>query len=68
MGVRDNLDRPASVRELDTKLEALRDTLVETMRDMQTELLRAFADYSGAHNIRFRKMEADLSNVNTSTS
>ncbi|MGH9584136.1 MAG: hypothetical protein ACRD4O_14505 [Bryobacteraceae bacterium] len=39
----------------------------ERTRDLQTELLRAFADYSNSANVRFRKLEADSSNIDTST-
>ncbi len=38
----------------------------ERTRDMQTELLRAFADYTHSTGIRFQKLEADTSNIDAS--
>jgi hypothetical protein len=42
--------------------------LVDKMRDMQTELLRGFAAFSDAQNIRLRKVEVDQSNLDASLS
>jgi flagellar biosynthesis/type III secretory pathway protein FliH len=39
----------------------------EFVRDAQTELLRGFEAYSIGHNVRMRKLQADLSNVDAST-
>ncbi len=44
----------------------LREYIDERSRDLQTELLRAFLDYNNSANIRFRKLEADVSNIDTS--
>lgn len=78
----ENLNRPATLadlneleRRLKTELKAeleansnaLRDALIEKMRDMQTELLRGFATIATSQEIRFRKLEADTSNINHST-
>ena len=53
--------------KLETKLSALHDYIDERTRDMQTELLRAFADYNTSALVRFRKLEADTSNIDAST-
>jgi hypothetical protein len=64
-------DRPATKKDLDnlktelstefkTDLVRVQDTLVETMRDMQTELLRAFQAWQESVIIRFRNLEAPL--------
>ena len=42
--------------------------LVETMRTMQTELLRGFAAFSEGMTIRVRKLEADQSNLDAALS
>ena len=44
------------------------DSVQEMVRDAQTELLRGFARYSESEVIRRRKVEADVSNIDTSTS
>jgi len=41
---------------IDRRFDAMEHRLVDKMRDMQTELLRAFAAASGGPGIRFRKM------------
>jgi len=62
---------PVTKAELLTVLQAatkeLKDYIDERTRDLQTELLRAFADYNNSANIRFRKLEADTSNIDAST-
>ncbi|MGA8027322.1 MAG: hypothetical protein WB992_09250 [Bryobacteraceae bacterium] len=45
--------------ELGAAFKELRDYIDERTRDMQTELLRGFADYNNSAEIRFRKPEAD---------
>ena len=42
--------------------------LVERMRDMQSEILRGFAAYADAVNIRIRKLEVDSGNLDTALS
>jgi hypothetical protein len=39
----------------------------EFVRDAQTELLRGFEAFSIGHNVRMRKLQADLSNVDAAT-
>ncbi len=45
-------DRPATKRDL----SILRDELIEQMRDMQTEVLRAFHDWARPVEIRLRAL------------
>ncbi len=57
--------------ELRTEAEAtetrLRHYIDERTRDLQTEVLRAFGDYSQAQTTRFRHMKADLGNLNVAS-
>ncbi len=46
--------------------QRLKEYIDERTRDLQTELLRAFADYNTSASIRFRKLEADTSNIDSS--
>ncbi|MGA2117794.1 MAG: hypothetical protein ABSH56_23930 [Bryobacteraceae bacterium] len=46
---------------------ALENRLVEVVRDVQSEILRGFERYAAAEQIKFRKLQADLSNVDAST-
>jgi hypothetical protein len=46
----------------------LQDSLIEAMRQMQTELLRGFESFSAGQTIRMRKLEADQSNLDTALS
>jgi len=58
-GVKDQLER---------KIGDLRDEIVERIRDAQTEILRGFEKFQTAQNVRMRKIEANHSNLDTSTS
>ncbi len=56
-------DRPATKKDLDLlrtelhgDMDRLRDELVETMRDMQTEVLRAFHGWASPIEIRLRSL------------
>lgn len=42
--------------------------MTEKVRDMQTELLKGFAAYSGPATLRVRKIEADQSNLDAAMS
>ena len=57
-------DRTATIGDL----KGMEARLIETMRDMQTEILRGFAAYSGSQDIRLRKLEVDHSNLDSSVS
>ncbi len=48
-------------------LKELREYIDERTHDMETRLLRAFADYTQAQQVRFQKLSADVGNINTST-
>jgi len=50
--------------KLDAKLDALKDSLQEAIRDAQTEMLRGFAAYAEANQIRVRQLEIGQSAVN----
>lgn len=54
--------------QFDSRMEQMENRLVEKVRVMQTALRRGFADFSEAHNIRLRKVEADQSNLDASLS
>jgi len=65
-------DRLAGLDErltgIDERFEILENKLLEAMRDMQTELLRGMAAYSGSITLRVRKIEADQSNLDAALS
>jgi hypothetical protein len=52
---------------LDEALDKLLARIAETVYDSETRLLRAFADYNANANIRFRKLESDVGNIDTSS-
>jgi len=54
----------AQVRSDLTEFEA---RLVGHLRHMETSLLTAFHNHAQSVSVRFRKIEADLSNLNTAT-
>jgi hypothetical protein len=60
-------NQPASKADLINAVKELREYIDERTRDLQTELLRAFADYNGSAGIRFAKLEADSTNIDSST-
>jgi hypothetical protein len=53
---------------ISARMEEQTDGLTEVMRDMQTEILRAFEAWTGAQTIRLRKLEADHSNLDAAMS
>src|SRR5271170_1879057 len=62
----------AKINGLDVKIDGaqtkLKEDLGEMVRDAQTEILRGFVAFQNSNVPRMRKMEADLSNINASTS
>jgi hypothetical protein len=48
--------------KLDGKLSQLEERLSEQMRDMQTELLKAFLPWQESVQVQFRKLEANMGN------
>jgi len=59
--------QPATKGVLKAGLAELEARLVEHMRHIETSLLTAFHSYAQGVNVRFRKIEADLSNLDTAT-
>ncbi len=57
---------------LETRVDGLETHLIEVIeekvRDAQTEILRGFIAFQNSNAPRMRKMEADLSNIDASTS
>lgn len=58
-------DRPATRRDLDElrteffgKIDGLRDEFIERMRDMQTEVIRAFYDWARPIELKLRAIPA----------
>jgi predicted amino acid dehydrogenase len=54
--------------QLNARLDAIEQRIIEAMRDMQTELLRGFDAFSTGQTLRIRKVEADQSNLDASLS
>jgi hypothetical protein len=52
---------------IDERLNGLKEYIDERTHDAETRLLRGFADYNAIANVRFRKLEADASNLDTSS-
>jgi len=65
-------DLKATSQELKESIQQLKQELKEYIdertHDAETRLLRGFADYSDSAGIRFRKLEADVSNIDASAS
>jgi len=61
--------------KMDAKIDGLEKRLVSTLtdvieekvRDAQTEILRGFERFQTGLNIRIRKTESDITNINAST-
>jgi hypothetical protein len=71
-------EKPVTHAELKTALHATEtrlteivaeteDRLIEKMRDMQTEILRAFEIFASGQDIRLTKLEADHRNLDTTS-
>ena len=52
------------IGEMETRLKAYVD---EQLHELETKLLSAFFSYQERADVRFRKMEADISNINASS-
>lgn len=57
----ENNGAPVTQAQLDAALKTQTEHLVESMRDMQTEILRGFAAHVDGLTLRLRKIEADHS-------
>ncbi len=55
-------------QRFEQRLDVVQEKLIETMRDMQTELLRGFAAHNTGLTLRMRKVEADQGNLDASVS
>lgn len=60
-------DKQWIAAQVDSLKAGLVEHIDERTHDAETRLLRAFADYNTAADTRFRKLEADASNLNTSS-
>jgi hypothetical protein len=67
--LREHIDeRENRLREyIDERENRLREYIDERTHDAETRIVRAFGAYQQSATVRFRKIEADLSNVNAST-
>ncbi len=52
---------------VDKRAEEIEGYVDKRTYDAETRLLTAFSDYNSASNVRFRKIEADVSNSDTSS-
>jgi len=53
---------------IDERMLALREYIDERTHDSETRIVRAFGAYQESTGVRMRKIEADVSNINSSTS
>jgi hypothetical protein len=60
-------NEPVTKADLQAAVQQLKEYIDERTHDAETRLLRAFSDYNNSAGIRFRKIEADTSNIDTST-
>jgi hypothetical protein len=60
-------DSPATKADLETAVTWICEYIDERTHDAETRLLRAFNDYNNSASRRFRKLEADTSNIDAST-
>jgi hypothetical protein len=58
--------RPVTAEDLARLKAELLEAFRETLHEMETRLFRAFFQYQEHADIKFRKISADVSNVNTS--
>ena len=61
-------ERTQALREyIDERTQALREYIDERTHDAETRIVRAFGAYQESAGVRMRKIEADVSNINAST-
>jgi hypothetical protein len=53
------------IRATKADLEQLRSDIIAALRDTETNLLKAFFAHQEHSDVRFRKMTADVSNINS---
>jgi hypothetical protein len=51
--------------DIGERFQSLKEYVDERTHDAETRLLRGFADFSSTYEIRMRKMNADMGNLNT---
>ena len=56
------------LRHLEGMEKRLREYIDERTHDAETRIVRAFGAYQESAGVRMRKIEADVSNINASTS
>jgi hypothetical protein len=56
-------DTPATKADLSAAVDEIKSYVREQVFEAETKLLHAFADYNTSTTIRFRKLEADVSNT-----
>jgi len=61
-------DEPVTKGDLTAAIQELKEYIDERTHDAETRLLRAFADYQTASNIRLRKLESEGRVLNRTTS
>src|SRR5271157_2290397 len=62
------LDTEKRLREyIDERILDLREYIDERTHDSETRIVRAFGAYQESASVRMRKIEADVSNINSST-
>jgi hypothetical protein len=68
-GLREHIDQTQqALREhIDQREQALREHIDERTHDAETRIVRAFGAYQQSNGTRMRKIEADVSNVDAST-
>jgi chaperonin cofactor prefoldin len=57
----------AQREHIDERVQALREYIDERTHDSETRIVRAFGAYQESSSVRMRKIEADVSNINSST-
>src|SRR5271167_4056112 len=63
------LETEKRLREcIDERILELREYIDERTHDSETRIVRAFGAYQESAGVRMRKIEADVSNINASTS
>jgi hypothetical protein len=60
------VDDLATKQDLENMKREILEGVAELVRDSQTEILKAFFPFQESVSVRFRKIEADSSNLNVS--
>jgi hypothetical protein len=57
-------DRPATLRDLAAAEQRIVDQLTETMRDMQSEILRGLETFARGNFVRLHTLESNQTDIN----